>query len=174
MELRDRVRTETVLQRLNWRLSWGMVPARQQREIVRELRASLAEAAGAGRLDEALERLGRPRELADAYLHALQPRPRWAAGIVAAGATLAVMILATLALALAFGAGIDAAGGGAGRYELWPDGPFGGQPLVVQERGPDGQTMAATVALATPMHFAATVAAFIAASRPWHAVGNRH
>lgn len=39
MELRDRVRTETVLQRLNWRLSWGMVPARQQREIVRELRA---------------------------------------------------------------------------------------------------------------------------------------
>lgn len=170
MQLRDRVRTEGVLQRLSWRLSWGMIPARQQREIVRELRASLDEAAAAGQLDEALVRLGPPRQLADDYLDALQPRPRWAAGILAAGATIAVLILATTALAIAFGSGLDAADAGAGRYELWPDGPFGGQPLVVEERNDDGATVSASFALFTPLHLAATLAAFISASRPWLAL----
>jgi hypothetical protein len=166
MELRDRVRTEGLLQRLSWRLSWGTIPARQQREIVRELRASLDEAADAGQLDEALERLGPPRELADAYLSALRPRPRWASGILAAGLTLGVMILLSTALAIAFSAGIDAAGAGPGRYELWPDGPFG-QPLVIEQRGADGETSSASLALFSPVHLAAMTGAFVAAGRPW-------
>jgi hypothetical protein len=173
MQLRDRVRTEGVVRRLSWRLSWGMVPARQQREIVRELRASLEEAAAAGQLDEALERLGPTRQLADDYLDALRPRPRWAAGIVAAGVTLGLLILATTALAIAFGAGLDAANATAGRYELWPDGPFGGQPLVVEVRDADGATVSASLAVFTPLHLAATLAVFIAASRPWSALHRR-
>lgn len=170
MQLRDRVRAEGLLQRLSWRLSWGTVPARQQREIVRELRASLDEAAAAGQLDEALARLGPPRQLADDYLDALRPRPRWAAGILAAGATLAVLILTTTALGIAFGSGLDAAAAGAGRYELWPDGPFGGEPLLIEERNDDGATVSASMAVFTPVHLAVTLAAFVLASRPWLAL----
>lgn len=167
MQLRDRIRTESVLQRLGWRLSLGMVPARQQRETVRELRAGLEDAAASGDLDQALARLGEPRELARAYLVAMEPRPRWAAGIVWAGVSLGVTFLVGLALSLAFTAGLEAGGAGPGTYELWSGFAFDGDPLYVEARAADGRSMTATFSLFTPLHVTAVVAAFVLASRPW-------
>lgn len=170
MQLRDRIRTESVLQRLRWRLSWGMVPARRQRELVRELRAGLEDAAQSGDLDEALARLGGPRELARAYLAALRPRVRWMAGILWAAIAFVLTVWLGIFAASVFAAGLDAANAGPGTYALWPGFAFGGEPLLVEERTADGAMVRATFSFATPLHLGAMLLAFIAASRPWRAL----
>lgn len=167
MKLRERLRAETVLQRLSWRLGWAYVPARQQRSIVRELRAGLEEAAAAGDLDRAIERLGSTRDLANDYAEVLRPRVRWAAGILWAAIAFAVVVWLGLLAATAFGAGLDAASAGSGYYRLWPGLAFGDAALVVEQRGGDGATLSATFQLFTPVHLVAMVAAFILGSRPW-------
>lgn len=167
MRLRERIQAETVLQRLSWRLGWAYVPARQQRSIVRELRAGLEEAAAAGDLNAAIERLGSSRELAQEYIEVLQPRVRWAAGALWAAVAYAAVIWLGLLAAMAFGAGLDAGAAGSGTHELWPGLAFGDDVFFIEERGEGGTTVSATFNLITPAHVIAALSAFFVGSRPW-------
>lgn len=167
MKLRDRIKTESVIQRLNWRLGLAYVPARKQREIARELRAGLEEASAAGDLDEALERLGSSRDLAQDYVEILRPRVRWLAGVLWSAVAFALVTWLGVLTAFAFSAGLDAGVTGPGSYELWPHLAFGEEAFIVEERGDDGELLMASFSLFTPVHLTAIAAAFIAGSRPW-------
>jgi hypothetical protein len=167
MKLRDRIRAESVVQGLSWRLGWAYVPARQQRDIVRELRAGLEEAAGSGDLDEAIERLGSTRELAREYADVLQPRVRWLAGVMWAAIAFAAVVWIGIIAALAFAAGLDAAAVAQGSYDLWPSLAFGDEAFLVEERDAQGDVTGASMSLLTPVHLVAMVVAFVVGSRPW-------
>ena len=96
--LRDRLRTEKYLTRLDWHLE-GVMAGKQRRATIRELRVTLA----SDPRDTAttLGDLGPPQVLAQQYGEQGARRPQWSMGIIAAG--LALLVYWTVFLSFAFG-----------------------------------------------------------------------
>lgn len=115
-----RLRIETVVKRLDWRLE-GRVPRSRRRQIRRELRANLSAAADEVGTEEAIRRLGDVRDLAAEYLEYETGRLPMRAGFAAALVTVVLLELVGLALLESFRAGFEAGGGsGPWHYSLWP------------------------------------------------------
>lgn len=172
MRLRDRIRIELAVQRVAWWLDWGDMPTRQRRETTRELRANLAAAAAAGELDQALVRLGRPREMARAYRQGQPDSVRWRVGVAAAVLAGVAVTFVLFGFMIGFVEGAQAVGPEAGRtYEAGQSLTFGSAPAVSFQ--PEGDSFSATAALLTWPHVAAALLAFIVVARPWRALRSR-
>jgi hypothetical protein len=111
LTITDRLRRWSYLQDVS--LWLDPMPGSRRREILRDLRANLGDAALDVGMDRAIEDLGRPRALAREYLQA-EPRnrPVWAAGVVAAGAVLLVGMLGWLTYAFGMADALMSVGGG--------------------------------------------------------------
>lgn len=151
------VKIEAALRHLDWRLE-GRVPRSRRRQIRRELRANLADAAAELGEDEALRRLGSLRSLARDYLEADGGRVKLRAGVYAALVALAALQLAGLLLLRAYQAGFAAAGGTGGwSYRPWP---------FALEHDP-GESLTFAITAAWPAMLGIPALAFLLWSRPW-------
>lgn len=119
MNLSDRIRLHVTVFRYDSWLDLKGVPGRFRRELRRELRANLTEAAADRGVDEALRRLGSPEALATADAVALRdPRhPAWGVGLMVSAAVFLVFAWTWFIAALAWFDGARAASPGAGRAE---------------------------------------------------------
>jgi hypothetical protein len=95
MSLPDRLRRWSYLQDVE--LWLDPMPARRRREVLRELRTNLADAAADVGMRAAIDDLGKPRDLAREYVKA-EPRrrPSWSLGVLGAGAVALVAVLALM------------------------------------------------------------------------------
>ena len=96
--LPGRWRTEMYLTRLEWHLE-GVLPGRERRKIIRELRQELA--ADPRDTAAALSDLGAPGSLARQYAEDGARRPFWSVGAITAGA--ALLVYWTVFVAFTFG-----------------------------------------------------------------------
>ena len=113
MNLLDLLRREYFLNRFSWHAQDypGYV------KLKRELRREVTLTAGETGMASALASLGRPRDLAGAYLATLgRPIPRWSSGLWWAAAGLYVLV--GLAIAYALGVMDAVAGTGGGSVDL--------------------------------------------------------
>jgi len=117
MNVLDRVRLEAAVQRYDWWLSLRGAPGRRRRELRRELRANLADAAAAQGPRAAVAGLGSTRAMAAEALPVERTGARWGAGTSAAAVAVAAVLLLELWTALGWLDGASAAAGGAGHVE---------------------------------------------------------
>ena len=172
MSLRDRVRVEIVVQRLGWWLDWKRMPRRRRREVLRELRANLADAAAADELDAAIARLGPPRVVAEEYVDFEAGGLRWRAGWFAALVAYTVVTWLTLAAAIGFAEGVQAAGAVVGEtYDTGHSLAIGDGALLSFRESEQGFSF--HLPLIGWPQVAAAVLAFVAFARPWRAVAGR-
>lgn len=93
LSLGDRLKRWSYLQDVSLWLE--PMSGRRRREVVRELRGNLEDAATDVGMPQAIADLGKPRDLAREYVQAEpRKRPNWSLGVVALGAVLLVSILA--------------------------------------------------------------------------------
>jgi hypothetical protein len=111
LSMTDRVRRWSYLQDVELWLE--PMANRRRREIVRELRSNLADAAADVGMTQAISDLGRPRDLAREYVQA-EPRrrPNWSLGVLALGAVLLISVLALLSYLAGMADALIASGGG--------------------------------------------------------------
>lgn len=111
LTLADRWRRWSYLQDVE--LWLDPMPGKRRREVLRELRTNLADAASDVGMRQAIEDLGRPRDLAREFVQA-EPRhrPAWSLGVLGAGAVLLVALLAGLSYAFGMSDALLDAGGG--------------------------------------------------------------
>lgn len=142
------------------------VPARSRRDLRRELRANLTEAAdyvGAGR---ALVNVGGMRALAAEATLDGAPRAAWTAGLTAGFASFAL-----LAVLFLFAAGYYTEGVlDAGAAEPVSSGlfPFPGSAVEVHDRGPAGLEVTASQG---PVPLVVPLVVFVIVARPWRTAG---
>lgn len=111
LSLIDRMRRWSYLQDVE--LWLDPMPRRRRREVLRELRDNLAAAAADSTMAEAIEELGRPRDLARAYVQAdPRRRPTWTIGVLAGGGVLAICLLIIMTYMFATTDTLLATGGG--------------------------------------------------------------
>ncbi|WP_420115192.1 HAAS signaling domain-containing protein [Pseudactinotalea sp.] len=111
LPLTDRLRRWSYLQDVE--LWLDPMPGHRRREVIRELRTNLADAAADVGMTNAIEDLGKPRDLAREFVKA-EPRrrPSWSLGVIGAGAVLLVAMLAGLAYAFGMSDSLLDTGGG--------------------------------------------------------------
>lgn len=92
LSLADRLRRWSYLQDVE--LWLDPMPGRRRREVLRDLRSNLADAAADVGMRQAIDDLGKPRALARSYL-STEPRrrPSWSLGVITAGLVLLVTML---------------------------------------------------------------------------------
>lgn len=100
--IRDRIRIESYLTRLEWHLE-GVMPGAERKAIAETLRRELM--ADPRNLATALADLGGPRVLAARYADEGQQRPLWSIGVIIAG----IALLAYWAVFLSYTGGMLAA-----------------------------------------------------------------
>lgn len=100
--LRDRMRIETYLTRLEWHLE-GVMPGAERKATAETLRRELM--ADPRNLAMALADLGAPRVLASRYADEGQQRPQWSMGVIVTG----IALLAYWAVFLSYTGGMLAA-----------------------------------------------------------------
>lgn len=92
----DLVRREWYMTRLDWSLR--ELPSKESRRIRKDLRRSLKDSAGDMGMEPALSDLGSPEVLAQQYTSETDLEgPRWSAGALAAGLTVAAIVFLLLA-----------------------------------------------------------------------------
>ncbi len=106
----DHVRSELAVQRYDFWLDLRGVPRRRRRDLRRELRANLADAASHSSIGEALVGIGSPRSLAHDMAEVTASRPRWSAGVLCALVVLMVLGLAWMFSLVGFLEGVQASG----------------------------------------------------------------
>lgn len=109
MKLLDRARVERAVQSYDLWLDLRGAAGRRRRELRRELRSNLTEAAAEVGAREAVDRLGSTRAMAVEAHPRLEHRPRWSVGLLAGLLTLAVVVLGEVFSALAWTDGVLAA-----------------------------------------------------------------
>jgi hypothetical protein len=156
-----RLRIETVVKRLDWRLE-GRVPRSRRRQIRRELRANLSAAADEVGTEEAIRRLGDVRDLAAEYLEYETGRLRMRAGFAAALVVVVLLELLGLALLESFRAGFEAGGGsGPWRYSFWP----------YELEGTAGRRDSWSISIGWAGLFGLPLLAFLVFARSWRLLG---
>lgn len=106
MSLLDRIRTEIAVVRYDLWLDLRGVTGGRRRELRRELRANLADAAAERGSRAAVERLGSLRHMAAQAAPVDPTRPRWSVGLGAALALVLLTVLAELWSAMAWADGV--------------------------------------------------------------------
>ena len=111
LTLTDRLRRWSYLQDVElWLdpMSW-----RRRREVLRDLRTNLGDATADLGMSQAIEDLGKPRDLAREFLKA-EPRrrPAWSFGVLGVGAVLFVALLAGLSYMFGMSDALLGSGGG--------------------------------------------------------------
>ena len=128
LRLPDRIRIELAVRRVDFTLN-GRVPMAKRRQIRRELRSNLIEAARDVGAEKAVRQLGNLDALANSYLELYRGRFDFQIGSWAAILTYAAIQILGVALLIAFHAGVAAGGGHGASYsfEFWSGfGPFAG------------------------------------------------
>ncbi|HEX5511767.1 MAG TPA: hypothetical protein VFX41_08625 [Actinomycetales bacterium] len=110
MSLLDRMRIARVVAGYDFWLEARGVAGRRRRDLRRELRANLTEAAGDVGAREAVRRVGSPRVLAQEALADGAKRPLWSLASSCGGLALVVMVFAVLFAAFGFADGVSASG----------------------------------------------------------------
>lgn len=169
MSLRERARIEVAVQRIGWWLDWKRMRGRRRREVLRELRAGLSDAAAAGELEAAIARLGPPRQVAEEFGDEGPAGLRWRAGWFAALAAYTLVTWLSFAAAVGFAEGVQAVGAEVGQvYETGHTLALGDGALLSFQKSGEGFSFA--VPLAGWPHLVAAAAGFGAFARPWRAV----
>jgi hypothetical protein len=167
MNVVDRIRTELAVLSYDWWLDLRGAPWRRRRDLRSELRANLRDAAAHRGGRAAVAALGSTRQMA-AEAVALDPsRPRWSVGLQSGFGALVVTLLAAGLAALAWVDGVLSAvpeGPARGSVTLLPGSSMEYTPLV------DGFAVSYSVGW---LPLAVGVAVFVAAARPWRALGSR-
>jgi hypothetical protein len=161
MTLRDRIRIEWAALSYAWWLDLRGAPRRRRRELRDELRANLRDAAARGGSKAAVMALGGTRRMAAEAVPEDADRPRWTAGLQAAGATFALGMLGALLSGLAWADGVRSAAPTApvqGSMTLLPGSSMEYAPL------PDGFSVSAGVGW---LPLALAVLALVVVARPW-------
>lgn len=167
MNIVDRARIESAVKSYDWWLDLRGAPGRRRRELRRELRANLLEAAATTDAKSAVAALGSTRAMAAEAIEPDPKRPRWTAAANAAIFAFAGVILIEVFASLAWMDGAMAADKDArvaGSMTLFP-----GSSL---EYAPQANGFDMTI------HFgwlclAAAALVFVAVARPWRAFRRR-
>lgn len=111
LSLSDRLRRWSYLQDVE--LWLDPMPGRRRREVLQELRTNLVDAAADVGMAQAIEDLGRPRDLARDYVRS-EPRrrPSWSMGVLGAGAVLLLAVLTGLSYMFGMADALLGSGGG--------------------------------------------------------------
>jgi hypothetical protein len=128
LPMRDRLRIELVVRRLDFALD-GRVPMARRKQIRNELRSNLIEAAQEVGVQNAIRQLGDLRALANSYLELYRGRFDFKVGSYWAIAAYAALQALETALLIAFHAGVATGGAHTGTYsfQFWDGfGPFSG------------------------------------------------
>ena len=158
MSLVDRARMLLAVEWYGLWLELHSIPGRRRRELKRELRANLLDAATHSSMRQAIRDLGGLRALAGAVARDGVDRPRWRVAAVAAVAALGVLFNLELIAALNWASGVVDGGGARTTGTVFP---FPGS-IVTYE--PPGFGMALQPGWA-PLVTAMVV--FVVVARPW-------
>lgn len=167
MNLVDRVRVERAIWSYDWWLDLSGANGRRRRELRRELRTNLRDAAAHVGVRDAVRALGGAHRMAAEALPADPTRPRWTVGVSAALVTVAAVVLVQFWAALAWVDGVLAAD---------PDEPVTGSitlmPGSSMEYVPDGSGFSVVMG---PGWSALVVGLFVlvVVSRPWRYLTTR-
>jgi hypothetical protein len=163
LSLTDRLRRWSYLQDVE--LWLDPMSGRRRREVLRELRTNLADAAADVGMTQAIEDLGKPRDLARELVDA-EPRrrPSWSLGVLGAGAVLLIAMLA--GMSYLFGLTDGALGAGGGTVE----GGFLGVQIVTVAT--DAELSWTLSGWSWPVTIAALIG-FLIASAAWRALPTR-
>lgn len=116
--IRDLVRRESYLARLDWSLR--NLPSKESRQIQRDLRRDVTATAADIGMRPALADLGTPGVLASQYTTGIDPEgPRYGSGALAAGVTVCAIVFLMLAYAIGTLDTLDALGGGVRDMKFW-------------------------------------------------------
>ena len=110
MNIVDRTRIESTILRYDFWLEMRGLRGSRRRELRRELRANLAEAATDVGTTRALFGIGSPKQLAYAATDTDPSRPRWSQGALWAALVFGIVIFGCMFTAIAFPAGVEASG----------------------------------------------------------------
>lgn len=161
MNIIDRVRIEYAVARYDFWLETREVYRRRRRELRRDLRDNLTEAArheGAGR---AIDNLGSIRALAHESAPPTARSPHWVSGLYAAFATLVLLLGSAAVMAVAFVDGVAASGA---TREV--SGDLTLMPWVTVTAQHTDSTLSVGMGTGT-WPLVAPVVVFLLASRPW-------
>jgi hypothetical protein len=128
LPMKDRLRIELVVRRLDYALD-GRVPMARRKQIRNELRSNLIEAAQQVGAENAVKQLGDVRALANSYLELYRGRLDFKVGSYWAIAAYAALQALEITLLIAFQAGVATGGSHTGTYsfQFWDGfGPFSG------------------------------------------------
>jgi hypothetical protein len=167
MNVLDRVRIERAVLSYDWWLDLRGTPARRRRELRRELRANVREAAAHTGARAAVAALGSTRQMAADAALADPTRPRWAVGIYSGLTALMGTLVVALLAGTAWADGVMSADPTApvrGSVTLLPGSSMEYAPLA------DGFSVSSSVGW---LPVAVGVLVFVAVARPWRAVRRR-
>lgn len=120
MNLWERARIELAVQRFEYHLESRGTPGRRRRDLRRELRANLLEAAQMDGVAAALDGIGSPRALAVQVGELDRSRPRWWPGLLWGAVTFVVILVGMVQVNAVMLATLAAAGGGNAVIEVPP------------------------------------------------------
>lgn len=169
MNLVDRARVAAAVGWYGLWLERYDVPRRARRELKRELRANLTDAAARRGARSAVASLGGLRALALAHADAAgrDGRPRWTTGILVAAVAAFLVSFVQVLAAVNFLAGVEAVDGGTtARGALVP---FPGSSI---ERRPLGDGFEASIDFG-PTFAVVALVVFVLVARPWRLVRRR-
>jgi hypothetical protein len=142
LSIKDRARIEIAVHRVDTSLQWR-IPRARRRQVREELRANLTDAAQRVGGEEAVRQLGDLRALARSYADVYRGRWDYWTGWWAMFITYVAVQVLSIAVSLAFSAGVVAGGGHPASYAIWSGfGPFAGS----------ASSHTFTVSLGSPAH----------------------
>lgn len=156
----DLVRREWYMTRLDWSLR--ELPSKESRRIRKDLRRSLTDSAGDIGMAPALADLGSPEALAQRYTSETDLEgPRWSAGALAAGLTIAAAVFLLMAYAIGTVDTLLELGGGTRTVSLW------GSELVMVGTASELSLNASNVLPALAVLVAISSVMFLLFARVW-------
>ncbi len=170
MRLIDRFRIESCVQRYDFWLDFRGVSRSSRRELRRELRVNLADAAAVEGVTRALAGIGSPRTLAHAVAETSRTRPRWAVGAYCAMGLFIVLSLTWVFSVLGFVDGVRASGV-TGQELTGTVFPWGGE--VVAEVGADGSGLSVS-GMFPPVILLISLVVLLLVAQPWRPLLRRH
>ncbi len=166
----DRLRTESAVQRYDFWLDFRGVSRSRRRELRRELRSNLSDAAAAEGVGRALRGIGSPRTLAHEVAETSPARPRWAVGAYCALGVFVALTVAWMFSVLGFVDGVTASGV-TGQEVSGSVFPWGGEVAAELQQGGAGLSVSGTF---PPAILLVCLGVLLLAAQPWRRWVSRH
>jgi hypothetical protein len=164
MNVLDRIRIERAVLAYDWWLDLRGTPWRRRRDLRRELRANLRDAAAHTGSQRAVASLGSTRQMAADSSVDDPTRPRWTVGVYSGLTALMLTLLGALLAGLAWADGVMSAD---------PSQPVRGSVTLLpgssMEYAPIGDGFAVSAGVGW-LPLAVGLLAFVVVARPWRAV----